>query len=150
MAVVTLVQPTESLIEHFGNNLRPIDRLEAALFSGQVPMDAIRESVVSSFDSKVALVDDEPVCIFGIAAGTDVCFPWLLGTHLMDEQPPVRIMVQAREFLSKYTSLYLRNAILSDNIRSIRFLSGLGFSFTPAFDYEGYSIKLFERRPICV
>ena len=150
MAVVKIVVPTEQQIEHIGNSLRAVDRLEAVLFSGCLPMEAVRESVACSSVCRVATVDDEPVGIFGIAPGASCHHPWMLGTDAMDVQPPVRIMVQAREFLKDYSSLYLRNIILSENIKSIRFLSGLGFSFSDEFDFEGFKIRFFERRPLCV
>jgi hypothetical protein len=144
-----MVPPTEHLVEYFGNNLRDVDRLEAVLFTGCLPDAAVRLSVESSFISRVAMVFDEPCCIFGITHGRDYEIPWMVGTPLMDAQPPIRIMAKAREFLLPYSTLHLSNFILSENTRSIRFLTGLGFSFHPEFEYEGYKVKMFERRPVC-
>ena len=141
--------PTEQQIELIGNSLRTVDRLEAVLFSGMLPLEAVRESVAASSVCRVATVDGEPVCIFGITPGASCHHPWMVGTDAMDVQPPVRIMVQAREFLKDYSSLLLRNVILSENTKSIRFLSGLGFSFSPDLDFEGFKIRFFERRPTC-
>lgn len=149
MAIVQMVEPTETLVEYLGNNLRDIDRLEAVLFTGCLPEDAVRLSVESSFVSRVAMVDDKPCCIFGIADGRDYQIPWMVGAPLMDAQPPIRIMTKAREFLLPYSTLHLANLILSENIRSIRFLAGLGFQFHPEFDYEGFKVQMFERRPLC-
>jgi len=150
VAVVQIEVPTEQQIELVGNSLRSVDRLEAVLFTGRLPMEAVRESIAGSTVVRTATVDGEPVCLFGIAPGADCHHPWMVGTDAMDIQPPIRIMVQAREFLSSYSTLYLRNVILSENKKSIRFLSGLGFSFSPEMNFEGFSIRFFERRPLCV
>lgn len=150
MAIVKIEHPTEQQIEHIGNSLRVIDRLEAVLFSNLLPMAAVRESVAGSSVCRVATVDGEPVCIFGIAPGSDCHLPWMVGTDAMDNQPPLRIMAQARKFMSDYSDLHLRNVILADNAKSIRFLLGLGFSFSQPFQYEGFDVRFFERRPLCV
>jgi hypothetical protein len=149
VAVVEIVEPTGATIEYLGSHLRDIDRLEAVLFTGCLPEEAVKLSVEHSFVSRVALVDDEPVCIFGISHGQQFDIPWMVGTDTMTAQPPIRIMVQARKFLSNYSALHLSNCILSDNIPSIRFLTGLGFTFHPEFDYEGYKVRIFERMPTC-
>lgn len=150
MAIVKIEHPTEQQIEYIGNHLRAVDRLEAVLFSNLLPMAAVRESVAGSSVCRVATVDDEPVCIFGIAPGSDCHLPWMVGTDAMDNQPPLRIMAQARKFMSDYSDLHLRNVILADNAKSIRFLLGLGFSFSQPFQYEGFDVRFFERRPLCV
>jgi hypothetical protein len=149
VAVVEIVEPTEVTVEYLSNNLRDIDRLEAVLFTGCLPHEAVRLSVQNSFVSRVALVDDEPVCVFGITHGQQFDIPWMVGTDVMSSQPPIRIMVQARKFLSEYNSLHLSNCILSNNIHSIRFLTSLGFTFHPEFDYEGFKVRIFERMPTC-
>lgn len=150
MAVVEIVPPSEAQIEHIGNHLRAIDRLEAVLFSALLPLEAVRESVAGSSVCRVATVDDEPVCIFGIAAGSNHHLPWMVGTDAMDHQPPLRIMAQAKRFMRDYSDLHLKNVILAENVKSIRFLLGLGFSFSESFQYEGYDVRFFERRPLCV
>jgi hypothetical protein len=147
--IVSIVDPTLELVDKIVEDLRPIDMIEAALFTGMLPEVAVCESVLTSKICKVALVNNEPCCIFGIrSTDTGVHIPWMVGTTLMDIQPPIRIIAKANEFMSLYKDLHLVNYIMSDNIKSIRFLVSLGFLLGPDIDYQGFKIKRFERLPM--
>ncbi len=117
------------------NNMAQADRDEVEAGSGKGPFRALRDSMERSVVAWTALVNDEPVCMFGVTpmdilAG--VGSPWLLGTDKVRESPVTMIKLN-REYIPKMLELFPRlvNFVDLRHVVSIRWLRRLGFEFDP-------------------
>ena len=134
------------------DDMRAADVDEIKASSGLSPLMALKVSARASRSPVAALVDGEPVAVFGIVnANTieNIGAPWLLGTDRLDEitrewlkDAPQWIML-----LSDGYSL-LRNWVDARNVRSIRWLKHMGFKVKKSepFGLAGLPFRQFERR----
>jgi hypothetical protein len=115
-------------------NVRDADRLEFAAnyrTARQVLEQALRLSTVSW----TGMVDDEPVCMFGVAPiGVMLSGhgrPWMVGTKLLDD-PLVAVMFlrRNRPKIAEMLELYpvLSNYVAASNVKAIEWLRWIGFT----------------------
>ena len=121
---------------YVGAHLRAADRAEVEALSGRPPVEVLLDSVTASSMAWAGCVDDEPVCLFGVApmslAGV-VGFPWLLGTDgVLDHA--AAFLRRNKAYLGQMLAEYpiLRNVVDARNEVSIRWLRWLGFQFGTA------------------
>ena len=129
--------------------MRPADALEVRLSSGATPREAVFRSVDSSPVVKVvALLDEDPVAVFGVGATSLLSergSPWLLGTSrlaLCRRELAARSRAIVCEMAGRYR--LLENYVHADNVTSVRWLASCGFRLEPAAPY-GVAGALFHR-----
>lgn len=139
MSVVRYERPTEALVEHIAANMREADVKEVWASGDHTPLSALQFSIDESEYSTVAIIDDIPVAVFGLAVSgilTTYGVPWMLGTD--------DVVLKRRAFLPNSKRVieqmlaiapYLYNYAHADNKVSIRWLKWLGFKFDDAAPY---------------
>jgi len=144
--LVKFVKPTTDLIEFVAANMRVADRLEVRYSHGHTPIEALTNGISRSNLCSVALINDEPCAVFGlvvenILTGNGV--PWLLGTDLIFKHRR-SFIEHTRSGVDEMLQLCprLSNWVHCDNIKSIRWLSSMGFSFGEPLPY-GVNGELF-------
>lgn len=96
---------------------------------------ALRLSLLGSLLCKSVRCDDGLVCVYGVAAidiAGGIGMPWMLGTTLLDGKHKRAVLQIGRECLSTMSELFperLENHVDVRNVKSIRWLRWLGFSF---------------------
>jgi hypothetical protein len=95
------------------------------------PNKAIRRAILSSRDAWTVFVDDEIMCIFGVATSSminRVGTPWLLGSDLIVEHK-YEFLAGSKKYidLMKHGYSKLVNHVDQDNELSILWLQWLGF-----------------------
>jgi hypothetical protein len=132
MKKIEIAAASPDHIAHIANHMREADRLECMAMAGKGPHAALTDSLAASVYAWTGLVDNEPICIFGVSPRdllAGVGSPWLLGTHgiggialafLRRNQAYVRRMLDIFPVLENYVDV--RNHL------SIRWLGWLGFS----------------------
>lgn len=148
----TFREPLPSDVEAIGRNMRAIDALECAEGSGLFPVEAVRLGIEESTFCRVAVVEGEPVCVFGVApeallGATGI--PWLLGVEGF-ERHSRDILRYSRPAVRHMLSMYphLKNIVHSDNQHAIHWLRWCGFTIgeeVPA-GRNGAMFRLFELR----
>jgi hypothetical protein len=133
MLPVKYVRPEAWHIVHIATNMRQEDRQELDAGGWDSPEVALSASLDASEWAAVALVDGEPVAVFGVAiAGPLLCrtyIPWLLGAttlHTLSRE----IMVESKHVVYDLMNEYprLENWVYAGSINSIRWLRRLGFT----------------------
>jgi hypothetical protein len=124
---------------HIAAHMREADRMEVEATGKDNPFDAVNLSYKMSRKAWTAIVDDEPIMMFGVSPISELSglgSPWLLGTDgvLKVKRQFIR---ECRGCLEDMISLYPRliNSVDVRNEVSIRWLHWLGFEF-----YEPISI----------
>lgn len=127
-----IIPATIDHIAHIAANVRHADRLEfAANFrtAAQVMESGLKMSEVAW----TGFVDDDPVCMFGVApvGGVlpDYGRPWMVGTSKLDEHAIIflrRCRSQVIEMWRRYP--VLSNYVAASNTRTIEWLKWLGFT----------------------
>ena len=132
--------------------MRAIDALECAEISGTFPIEALEAGVRESAFCRTAVVDGQPVCIFGVAPEQtlgNVGAPWLLGVEGF-ETHALQILRHSRPFVAQMLSLYphLRNLVHTDNRHAIRWLRWCGFTIGEEMPVgrSGAKFRAFERK----
>ena len=115
------------------NNMRQADRDEIAAAAGKGPWAALRDSLHLSVAAWTGLVDDEPICMFGVVPLDilgGVGSPWLLGTDEIEKHAIsfLRLNKQYVKEMLEYFP-YLVNFVDARNKMSIQWLKWLGFKF---------------------
>lgn len=102
-------------------------------FALMLPQEAIERSLKASPFASVGMVNDVPICIYGVASGSllsTVGHPWMIGTR--------DIHKYAREFLRWDKTVVeamlmhfskLENYVEESNVRAVGWLKRLGFKF---------------------
>lgn len=154
MAVEVVVRPLRTGdLDALLAGLRQADRDEVIAASGDDIASVLRDSVRSSTMVWVAEIGGELACIFGCAPldgllGTRAA-PWMLGTDVLDRHPSA-LMKRCRGYVADMIRQYphLLNFVDVRNVRSIRWLKRLGFTFYDAMPYgkAGLPFHLFEMR----
>lgn len=120
-------------------SLRDADLLEMKTITDRPVLELIEYGVEMSLVSKVARVDGQLLCMWGVgveSAISGIGRPWLLGTDLMFKHPHVFLngsKAQLKPLLGRYR--YLRHFVDKRNKVSIRWLKWLGFKVG-----EGYPL----------
>lgn len=111
--------------------LRDADKVEMRAITDMPYLDLVQYAIDRSASSKVARVNGELLCMWGIGAESmlsGVGRPWLLGTDLMYKHPHVFLngsKQQLQSMLNQYS--YLRHYVDKRNTTSIHWLKWLGF-----------------------
>ncbi len=133
MAKIIVSAQTEH-IYHIANNMNPADKDECAAL-GLGPFKALLDSFHRSVISWTGMVDDRPVCMFGVSPidilGGIGC-PWLLGTDELKKHAKT-FMKLNRLYVPKMLDLFpvLSNYVDVRHETAIRWLKWLGFRFDP-------------------
>lgn len=85
-----MVSAASAHIAHLALHMREADRREVWAWSGSTPQEAFERSLAASPLAWTALLEGEPVAMFGAGGETllaPVGVPWLLGTDVLDQYP---------------------------------------------------------------
>lgn len=108
------------------SNLRQADYDEVVASTGRQP-EVLAFDL--PFNSRVALLKDEPVALFGLGLDAEGAHPWLLCTPGIKTAPVGRFMVEyGRGLLAQWAARYgtLTNVVYTKNTAHIRFIKALG------------------------
>jgi hypothetical protein len=137
-SAVEIRRPVPDDLEHLARNLRDQDLAELrASGRGADPLAALRQSVAVSRWSRVALVDEAPIAVFGCGEYgsllAPIGVPWLMGTGAIVRHGRV-LQREARRYIAAMLQQYPRlfNAVHAENTVSVRWLRHLGFTLHPA------------------
>ena len=132
-------------------NARPADVAEMAAL-GLSFDDALATSVARSDWTAVGIVDDEPVCVFGVAPGSllgGIGVPWMLGTRALDRRDvQVPFLRTSRRVVDAMLATYprLSNIVDARNALAIRWLGWLGFEFDDLrIPVRGQVFRIFRK-----
>ena len=139
-------------IPSIAREIREADRQELWAAACLTPEQALWKSLAASSVAWTGLYDSIPVCMFGVAGGSElsgVGMPWMIGTKLVDRyavQFLRRNKAKVREMLDLYPQLL--NYVDARNTRAIRWLKWLGFKLGNPVPYGPYSMPFlsFEMR----
>lgn len=130
-AVETLA-PAPELLDYIADHLRDQDRVEIAALGKTDFRAALHQSVAESNWAKVAVLNAEPIAVFGCGEYgsllAPIGVPWLLGTDAVQTRRR-DLMRLSRRYISTMLQDYprLMNAVHADNSVSIAWLQRLGF-----------------------
>lgn len=130
--IPSIVQGKVAHIPAIIARVRPADVAELWDFACVTPEQAMYYGLNMSRIVKTGLVDDVPVCIFGVttvSAVASVGRPWMIGTDLLDKYSKVflrRCAPVVDEMLEAYNRL--ENYVDVRNVRAIAWLRWLGFT----------------------
>jgi len=131
---------SEKYIDMIANNIRESDRKEVYASHHITDMkEALMNCLALSHESWVWVVDDEPICVFGVSPGsylTKQGIPWLLATEKLNENIHSFIInskIIVDYWKTKWDLLY--NYVDASNEASIRWLKYLGFTIDEPAPY---------------
>lgn len=115
--------------------LRESDVLELSRLSREDPWTAIRSSIEGDGEAWIAKVDGSPEIVFGCGKTALLggrAHPWLLGTDVVD-QLAFPMLRTTRTYVRRWAQEHrlLENLVDATNVRTIRWLKALGFTFDP-------------------
>jgi hypothetical protein len=128
---ISVVPATLEHAAYIASRMRKADMEEVAVSSGRGPFTALRESLKSSAQAFTGMVEDVPVCMFGVGVLDilgGVGSPWLLGTDLV-EKNAMAFLRRSKVYVRQMTDTfpYLYNYVDARNTLSIKWLKWLGF-----------------------
>lgn len=134
---VTFREPTLADVLHVARHMRPGDAAECAALGFASPLEALTRSIGASEASNVALFDDEPACIFGVAALHQTALgssrthgvAWVLTSTAVDRHRREFLRwspVMVEGMLSRYETLI--NVVDDRYHAALRWARWLGFS----------------------
>tara|TARA_R110000824_G_scaffold385797_1_gene580112 strand:+ start:608 stop:1066 length:459 start_codon:yes stop_codon:yes gene_type:complete len=125
---------------------RAADVQEIFASSGKNPFQVLLRAYFASPDyCYTVLLEDKIVGMFGISKITDgVGSPWLLGSNLL-LKAPLSFHRKSKKYLDTFMKDFkvLFNYVDKRNVVAIKWLKGLGFTFTKLVDNFGYQQKPF-------
>lgn len=154
---VEFLKPTQELITHVAENMRPADAAEVWASSRLTPLEALERSWRASDMSAVVSVNGEPCAMLGLVVSSilgDEGIPWLLSTE--------QALKHKREFLKLVPGVisemlsscsYLFNYVHCENTVSTKWLKRIGFTMCDPAPYgpDGeLFLKFHIRRGNCV
>jgi hypothetical protein len=133
------VQPWHA--EYVAAHLREADRAEVWALNRMTPELAVQRSLRAPGDAWVALIDEEPAALFGIASSSivaDEATVWMLATPILDRNARL-FLHETPKLLAEMHSRWPRlvNTVHIDNRRTIRWLTWLG----AVFDVHGNQVR---------
>lgn len=136
-------------IAHIAENIRPADKRELADIWCQSPVVALTDSLKESSHAWTGLVDDEPICMFGVVpAGIlgDIGRPWMIGTDKLDKYAVIflRRCAPCVELMQREYSMLL-NMVAAENKMGVRWLKWLGFKMGEVEQYGPTTIRKFHK-----
>lgn len=133
-AIAEVVTAEMDHIPFIAARVRPADREEIWALYRQTPQECLVDSFRISHLAWTGLINGEPVCMFGAVQADRtgrVGRPWMIGTELLDEHQTVflrRCSEQVETMQMCFASL--ENVVDARNLRAIKWLRWLGFSFS--------------------
>ncbi len=142
MAVAEAIKATEAHAIQMFPHLRESDRNEIAASSNLRPRSALVCSVRNSTKAWTAMLDDEPVVMFGVGCVSmmsGVGSPWLLGTDRIRDIR-TQFLRDSDWYISEMLEEFpkLTNHVDARNKLTLRWLKWCGFQI---FDAEAYGCK---------
>ena len=130
---VEIIPAMQEHIAHIAANVRDADQQEMFDYLLMSPKEALERSYAVSKLSWTGLIDDEPVAMFGVAPASflsDTGLPWLIGTDKI-EKHQITFLRKCKPYVQKMNDVYpkLQNHVAEYNVKAIRWLAWLGFSF---------------------
>lgn len=129
--MVEFVYPQQQHVDDLVGNMRQCDIDEVMAGGAESPRAAVESSITISTHLAAMHVDDELVCIFGVAplsilSGSGC--PWMLGTNHVKRYRR-ELMHATRPYIAAMQRAYpfLGNAVHARNTESIRWLRAVGF-----------------------
>jgi hypothetical protein len=122
---VTYAPATPAFVDQILADLRPSDR-EEIVMAGRSPADLHEWGTFPN--TFIALLDGEPVAIFGVAGEEAPFAPWMLGTSRVDSASKTLHGV-ACEMVEAWKANYgsLENYVPTSHASRIRWLKAIGF-----------------------
>lgn len=145
MTVYTVVPATMPHVAQIAPRMRDADKAEIWAASHAEPHHALKTGLAQSTLCWSGLVDDVPVCMFGVApltllGGTGIV--WMLGTAGVQDHARAFLRRNKTFIIQMMQRFYrLENWVDARNTLSIRWLRWLGFVIEEAAPYG------IERRP---
>ena len=135
--MVTYREATFEDVSYLADNLRQADLDEIeALGVTHSTHETIATALIISDECLVAVQDDKPIAIFGVATSSDgdTGIPWLLATEEL-ESVPLEVVKKSKAWVEEKAEQYgdLVNFVSVENRKAIRWLNSLGFTFGNTF-----------------
>ena len=132
-------------IEELAVTMRPEDVAEIMHSSGRSPLKTLWLGFHASEVLHTIEWQGRVVAIFGVAAGTNMGIPWMLGTD--DLRRCWSLLRECRKLLEGYTQKYhyLTNAVWSKNEVHIKWIKWIGFQFEGSDVRNGQTFLHFHR-----
>jgi hypothetical protein len=146
----TIIPAREEHIFWIASNMAKADRRECEA-AGLGPFRALRGSLERAVVAWTGMVDDEPVCMFGVSPVDilgGVGSPWLLGTDKVRKYA-VTFLRLNKGYIARMLEIFTRleNYVDDRNEVSIRWLKWLGFTFDPEpVPYGVWGMPFFKFR----
>lgn len=133
-----IVPATQAHADHIGANPRPADEAEVRASCGLSVGWALRYGLRKSAKAWAVLMDDEPVCMFGVtltSAITGSGSVWCLGSKAMGRRDVQRVFIEhSKGVLQAVQERFpgtLFNCVDVRNYAAIRWLKWMGFTLLP-------------------
>lgn len=143
-----LERPTAEIIRQFAADIAAEDEAEVLAVGHSSALAAAEVSVLGSRDTYAWIVNERPICLFGIGASTFLATyeysPWLLATPAI-RRYPVFFARSSRKVVAVWRQRYgaMRNYVDARHVRAVRWVQWMGFQVSPAFPL-GTSGALFH------
>lgn len=137
--------------------VRESDRKESFKVSGLSVAESLPPTLGLSLVSGSVFVDGAIVCLFGVGSHgplSDTGMPWLIAHEDFERRETAPVMMRiSRRMVRQWLTVFPRLENLADpeNRASLRYLSGLGFTFDrsdPAFGPHGHELVRFWRNHV--
>ena len=134
-----IVKTTQKHIDELATTMRQVDIDEVWASNHLSPKASLSGSYSMTPDTYTGLVDNQVMCIFGVAKPSfmsDTGIPWLLGSDLITKHVR-RFLVANRKVVDvmKQDVKILKNYVDARNLTTIKWLKWLGFVIHPAHPY---------------
>jgi hypothetical protein len=148
MAKLIVRELRDGDLDAIAAGLRQADRDEIEATTGQTDvLPVLQDGVAVSSMAWAIEVGGEPAGVFGVApAVPDVGVPWMLGTYAL-ERAPKQLTKLGRAYVHRMTDKYetLVNYVDARNVKSVYWLSRLGFTVSPQTEPFGVAGLPFHR-----
>jgi len=140
--MVDFIKPTYDLIEIMAKDMRRSDKVEVSASHGHTPLQALTYSIENSEQSALAIHDDVPLAVFGVAVSnrlTGLGHPWLLSSNAIFNHKDYLLEIGPVVIADMIAVCpRLVNFVHHENRTSIKWLKSLGFIIE---DPQPYGVK---------